>query len=32
VAAGEHNRAYLDTKRSKLGHLLPDEAAAAEQG
>jgi hypothetical protein len=28
VAPGAHNRAYLATKRSKLGHLLADEADA----
>jgi 3,4-dihydroxy 2-butanone 4-phosphate synthase/GTP cyclohydrolase II len=28
VAPGAHNRAYLATKRSKLGHLLADEAVA----
>jgi 3,4-dihydroxy 2-butanone 4-phosphate synthase/GTP cyclohydrolase II len=29
VAPGAHNRAYLATKRSKLGHLLADESDAA---
>jgi 3,4-dihydroxy 2-butanone 4-phosphate synthase / GTP cyclohydrolase II len=29
VAAGVHNRTYLDTKRAKLGHLLEDADSAA---
>jgi len=29
VAPGAHNREYLDTKRSKLGHLLTEAGAAA---
>jgi 3,4-dihydroxy 2-butanone 4-phosphate synthase/GTP cyclohydrolase II len=30
VAAGEHNRAYLDAKRDKLGHLLIEPPGAAQ--
>ena len=30
VVPGAHNREYLETKRSKLGHLLWEEAAGAE--
>jgi 3,4-dihydroxy 2-butanone 4-phosphate synthase / GTP cyclohydrolase II len=28
VAAGDHNRGYLDTKRTKLGHLLEERGSA----
>jgi 3,4-dihydroxy 2-butanone 4-phosphate synthase/GTP cyclohydrolase II len=31
VAAGEHNRAYLDAKRDKLGHLLIEPPTMREQ-